>query len=74
MTDENMMVVCSKSMIGGLEEWYKFLSLQNGGEGEDPSSNADRGEWDNKSTSSVSEISVACLQDRIQQMEETHYW
>ncbi|MPC38348.1 Cytospin-A [Portunus trituberculatus] len=46
---------------------------QNGGEGEDPSSCADRGEWDNKSTSSVSEVSVACLQDRIQQMEETHY-
>ncbi|XP_037781397.1 cytospin-A-like isoform X6 [Penaeus monodon] len=44
---------------------------QNGGEG--PSSCADRGEWDNKSTSSVSEMSVACLQDRIQQMEETHY-
>ncbi|XP_050712560.1 cytospin-A-like isoform X4 [Eriocheir sinensis] len=46
---------------------------QNGGEGEDPSSCADRNEWDNKSTSSVSEVSVACLQDRIQQMEETHY-
>ncbi|XP_042207445.1 cytospin-A-like isoform X2 [Homarus americanus] len=44
---------------------------QNGGE--DPSSCGDRGEWDNKSTSSVSEMSVACLQDRIQQMEETHY-
>ncbi|XP_063606663.1 cytospin-A-like isoform X3 [Penaeus indicus] len=44
---------------------------QNGGEG--PSSCGDRGEWDNKSTSSVSEMSVACLQDRIQQMEETHY-
>ncbi|KAG7154448.1 Cytospin-A-like 1 [Homarus americanus] len=41
--------------------------------GEDPSSCGDRGEWDNKSTSSVSEMSVACLQDRIQQMEETHY-
>ncbi|XP_071547035.1 cytospin-A-like isoform X2 [Panulirus ornatus] len=44
---------------------------QNGGEG--PSSCGDRGEWDNKSTSSMSEISVACLQDRIQQLEETHY-
>lgn len=30
-------------------------------------------DWDNKSTSSMSEVSVACLQDRIQQMEETHY-
>ncbi|XP_068232743.1 cytospin-A-like isoform X2 [Palaemon carinicauda] len=43
---------------------------QNGGDG--PSSCGDRAEWDNKSTSSFSE-SVACLQDRIQQMEETHY-
>ncbi|XP_064105920.1 cytospin-A-like isoform X4 [Macrobrachium nipponense] len=43
---------------------------QNGGDG--PSSCGDRAEWDNKSTSSYSE-SVACLQDRIQQMEETHY-
>ncbi|CAL4069287.1 unnamed protein product, partial [Meganyctiphanes norvegica] len=30
-------------------------------------------DWDNKSSSSMSEVSVACLQDRIQQMEETHY-
>nr|XP_045622466.1 cytospin-A-like isoform X7 [Procambarus clarkii] len=44
---------------------------QNGGEG--PALCAEQGEWDNKSTSSVSEMSVACLQDRIQQMEETHY-
>ncbi|KAK7083131.1 Calponin y domain, partial [Halocaridina rubra] len=44
---------------------------QNGGDG--PSSCGDRAEWDNKSTSSMSEMSVACLQDRIQQMEETHY-
>lgn len=44
---------------------------QNGGDG--PSSCGDRGDWDNKSTSSMSEMSVACLQDRIQQMEETHY-
>ncbi|CAN7986278.1 unnamed protein product [Ixodes hexagonus] len=30
-------------------------------------------EWDKASTSSLSEMSVACLQDRIMQMEETHY-
>lgn len=30
-------------------------------------------EWDKHSSSSVSEVSVACLQDRILQMEETHY-
>lgn len=30
-------------------------------------------DWDKASTSSVSEMSVACLQDRIMQMEETHY-
>ncbi len=30
-------------------------------------------EWDKQSSSSMSELSVACLQDRITQMEETHY-
>ena len=30
-------------------------------------------EWDKQSNSSLSEVSVACLQDRIMQMEETHY-
>lgn len=35
------------------------------------SSNRAAAEWDRQSTSS--EISVACLQDRIVQMEETHY-
>lgn len=45
---------------------------QNGGDG--PGWCGERGgDWDNKSTSEVSEISVACLQDRIHQMEETHY-
>ncbi|XP_018915212.1 cytospin-A isoform X2 [Bemisia tabaci] len=33
----------------------------------------DPGDWDKHSSSSVSEVSVACLQDRIIQMEETHY-
>ncbi|KAK9753982.1 hypothetical protein QE152_g1537 [Popillia japonica] len=30
-------------------------------------------DWDKHSSGNVSEISVACLQDRINQMEETHY-
>lgn len=30
-------------------------------------------EWDKHSSSSLSEVSVACLQDRILQMEENHY-
>ncbi|XP_071633005.1 cytospin-A isoform X5 [Temnothorax longispinosus] len=30
-------------------------------------------DWDKHSSSSMSEVSVACLQDRILQMEETHY-
>jgi len=30
-------------------------------------------DWDKLSCSSLSEVSVACLQDRIMQMEETHY-
>lgn len=30
-------------------------------------------DWDKHSSSSVSEMSVACLQDRIIQMQETHY-
>ena len=36
----------------------------------------DNSNWDkqsNKSSDAMSEVSVACLQDRIQQMEETHY-
>ncbi|XP_026682232.1 cytospin-A-like [Diaphorina citri] len=33
----------------------------------------DTPDWDKHSSSSLSEISVACLQDRITQMEETHY-
>ncbi|XP_044261248.1 COP1-interactive protein 1-like isoform X2 [Tribolium madens] len=30
-------------------------------------------EWDKHSSSNVSEVSVACLQDKIHQMQETHY-
>ncbi|XP_050544018.1 cytospin-A-like isoform X2 [Daktulosphaira vitifoliae] len=33
----------------------------------------DTHDWDKHSNSSVSEVSLACLQDRIIQMEETHY-
>lgn len=33
----------------------------------------DAHDWDKHSSSSLSEVSVACLQDRIMQMEETHY-
>ena len=36
-----------------------------------PYSNWDR--LSNKSSDGMSEVSVACLQDRINQMEETHY-
>ena len=36
-----------------------------------PHSNWDR--LSNKSSDGMSEVSVACLQDRINQMEETHY-
>ncbi|XP_042146836.1 cytospin-A isoform X3 [Ixodes scapularis] len=39
----------------------------------DSSPGGARLEWDKASTSSLSEMSVACLQDRIMQMEETHY-
>ncbi|KAB0791235.1 hypothetical protein PPYR_03035 [Photinus pyralis] len=30
-------------------------------------------DWDKHSSSNVSEVSVACLQDKINQMQETHY-
>ncbi|XP_017776760.1 PREDICTED: cytospin-A-like isoform X6 [Nicrophorus vespilloides] len=30
-------------------------------------------DWDKESCSNVSEVSVACLQDKINQMQETHY-
>jgi hypothetical protein len=46
--------------------------LQGGSWGERSTTGATIGDWDNKSSSS--EVSVACLQDRIMQMEETHYW
>ncbi|CAH0595213.1 unnamed protein product [Chrysodeixis includens] len=46
------------------------IALANG-EGE--SGEASTPEWDKHSSSSLSEVSVACLQDRILQMEEHHY-
>ncbi|VVC97792.1 unnamed protein product [Leptidea sinapis] len=42
-------------------------------EGEGDSGEASTPEWDKHSSSSLSEVSVACLQDRILQMEEHHY-
>ena len=38
-----------------------------------PSTEHQSRDWDKTSSSSMSEISVACLQDRISQMEESHY-
>ncbi|CAG4932055.1 unnamed protein product [Colias eurytheme] len=46
------------------------IALANG-EGEN--GEASTPEWDKHSSSSLSEVSVACLQDRILQMEEHHY-
>ncbi|XP_053617605.1 cytospin-A isoform X6 [Plodia interpunctella] len=47
------------------------IALAHNGEGD--SGEASTPEWDKHSSSSLSEVSVACLQDRIQQMEEHHY-
>ena len=49
----------------------KMSALSQSG-GENMSSSCDK-DWDNKSCSSISEISLAHLQGRIQQIEETHY-
>ncbi|GFT85436.1 cytospin-A [Nephila pilipes] len=38
-----------------------------------PASTRSLSEWERGSSSSLSEMSVACLQDRIMQMEETHH-
>ncbi|XP_063368736.1 uncharacterized protein LOC134657113 [Cydia amplana] len=47
------------------------IALAHNGEGD--SGDASTPEWDKHSSSSLSEVSVACLQDRILQMEEHHY-
>ncbi|XP_038216857.1 cytospin-A-like isoform X2 [Zerene cesonia] len=47
------------------------IALAHNGEGEN--GEASTPEWDKHSSSSLSEVSVACLQDRILQMEEHHY-
>ncbi|XP_059048224.1 uncharacterized protein LOC131843569 [Achroia grisella] len=47
------------------------IALAHNGDGD--SGDASTPEWDKHSSSSLSEVSVACLQDRIQQMEEHHY-
>ncbi|KAG1669945.1 Cytospin-A [Nymphon striatum] len=69
----------SNSMVlGGMPESKSSCSDFGGidelGEGAGCSYNPmDRADWDKQSNSSVSEMSVACLQDRITQMEENHY-
>ncbi|CAK1541804.1 unnamed protein product [Leptosia nina] len=47
------------------------IALAHNGEGDNGESSTP--EWDKHSSSSLSEVSVACLQDRILQMEEHHY-
>ncbi|XP_041971756.1 uncharacterized protein LOC121727815 isoform X4 [Aricia agestis] len=47
------------------------IALAHNGEGD--SGEASTPEWDKHSSASLSEVSVACLQDRILQMEEHHY-
>ncbi|KAJ2940296.1 hypothetical protein O0L34_g11869 [Tuta absoluta] len=47
------------------------IALAHNGEGD--SGEPSTPEWDKHSSSSLSEVSVACLQDRILQMEEHHY-
>ncbi|XP_075983762.1 uncharacterized protein LOC142981622 isoform X2 [Anticarsia gemmatalis] len=47
------------------------IALAHNGEGD--SGEASTPEWDKHSSSSLSEVSVACLQDRILQMEEHQY-
>lgn len=58
------------SLDGGTREQAKSLD---GALSDEACPGGGRLEWDKASTSSVSEMSVACLQDRIMQMEETHY-
>lgn len=47
--------------------------LNSGTTSHDAPSSCPTPDWDKHSSSSMSEVSVACLQDRILQMEETHY-
>ena len=55
-------------------EKEQLLARQHGNTvAELPDTSCSTPEWDKQSSSSLSEVSVACLQDRIMQMEETHY-
>lgn len=58
------------SLDGGTREQAKSLD---GALSDEACPSGSRLDWDKASTSSISEMSVACLQDRIMQMEETHY-
>nr|XP_023011898.1 uncharacterized protein LOC111502138 isoform X1 [Leptinotarsa decemlineata]XP_023011899.1 uncharacterized protein LOC111502138 isoform X2 [Leptinotarsa decemlineata] len=42
-------------------------------DGSAPDTTCTTPDWDKQSSSNVSEVSVACLQDKINQMQETHY-
>ncbi|KAG5888907.1 hypothetical protein JTB14_006050 [Gonioctena quinquepunctata] len=42
-------------------------------DGSGPDTTCTTPDWDKHSSSNVSEVSVACLQDKINQMQETHY-
>ncbi|XP_037289371.2 cytospin-A isoform X2 [Rhipicephalus microplus] len=60
----------SAGSLDGAREQAKSVD---GALSDDAGPSGSRQEWDKASTSSLSEMSVACLQDRIMQMEETHY-
>uniref|UniRef100_L7LZV7 Putative proboscis morphoproteinsis n=1 Tax=Rhipicephalus pulchellus TaxID=72859 RepID=L7LZV7_RHIPC len=60
----------SAGSLDGAREQAKSVD---GALSDDACLSGSRQEWDKASTSSLSEMSVACLQDRIMQMEETHY-
>ncbi|KAH7958485.1 hypothetical protein HPB49_001990 [Dermacentor silvarum] len=60
----------SAGSLDGAREQAKSVD---GALSDDACPSGSRLDWDKASTSSMSEMSVACLQDRIMQMEETHY-
>ncbi|KAL1428283.1 hypothetical protein MTO96_002678 [Rhipicephalus appendiculatus] len=60
----------SAGSLDGAREQAKSVD---GALSDDACPSGSRMDWDKASTSSLSEMSVACLQDRIMQMEETHY-
>ncbi|KAF2356663.1 Calponin domain [Trinorchestia longiramus] len=77
LVEENRVLRSQLLHLGGslnssrLSDQEKEALLKGGSWGERSTTGATIGDWDNKSSSS--EVSVACLQDRIMQMEETHY-